>query len=82
MTLSWWMFLVAGVLLGIASAFFAMLSLSAGTAFATEYHVLSKRQRVMAKLLGLGAFAASAACGVAAVASLLWGLREAWLRFA
>jgi hypothetical protein len=82
MNIPWWAFLVAGVVLGGASAVCAMLSLSAGTAFATEYHVLSKRQRVMAKLLGLGALAASAASGLAAAAALLWGLRGLWLLFA
>lgn len=82
MTLSWWMFLIAGVVLGMASAFCAMLSLSAGTAFATEYHVLSKRQRVMAKLLGVFSLAAAFACGLAALASLLWGLRGLYLLFA
>jgi hypothetical protein len=82
MNIPWWAFLVAGVVLGGASAFCAMLSLSAGTAFATEYHVLSKRQRVMAKLLGLGALAASAARRQAAAAALLWGLRGLWLLFA
>ena len=82
MALSWWMFLVAGVVLGMASAFCAMLSLSAGTAFATEYHVLSKRQRVMAKLLGVFSLAAAFACGLAALASLFWGLRGLYLLFA
>jgi len=79
MTLAWWVFLLAGVLLGCGSAFCAMLSLSAGTAFATEYHVLSKRQRVMAKLLGVFSLAAAFACGLAALASLFWGLRGLWL---
>jgi hypothetical protein len=79
MNLPWWLFLLVGVVLGIGSAFCAMLSLSAGTAFATEYHVLSKRQRIMAKLLGVGSLAAAAACGLAAAASLLWGLRGLWL---
>jgi len=82
MTISWWMFLVAGVLLGMASAFCAMLSLSAGTAFATDYHTLSPRQRVMAKLLGVFSLLAALACGLAALASLFWGLRGLWLLFA
>ena len=82
MALSWWMFLVAGVVLGMASAFCAMLSLSAGTAFATEYHVLSRRQRVMAKLLGVFSLAAAFACGLAALASVFWGLRGLYLLFA
>jgi len=81
-TLSWWMFLIAGVLLGGASAFCAMLSLSAGTAFATDYHTLSPRQRVMAKLLGVSSLAAALTCGLAALASVFWGLRGLWLLFA
>ena len=79
MAVSWWMFVLAGLLLGGASAFCAMLSLSAGTAFATDYHVLSPRQRVMAKLLGVSALAAAFACGLAALASVFWGLRGLWL---
>ena len=82
MNLSWWVFVVAGVVLGFGSAFCAMLSLSAGTAYATEYHVLSKRQRVMARLLGVGSLAAAAALGLAAAACLLWGLRGLWLLLA
>ena len=82
MTISWWMFLVAGVLLGMASAFCAMLSLSAGTAFATDYHTLSPRQRVMAKLLGVFSLGAAFACGLAALASVFWGLRGLYLLFA
>ena len=82
MELSWWMFLIAAAVLGTGSAFFAMLSLSAGTAYATEYHVLSPRQRVMARLLGVGSLAAAVACGLAALASLFWGLRGLWLLFA
>ena len=82
MALSWWMFLLAAAVLGMGSAFCAMLSLSAGTAYATEYHVLSPRQRVMARLLGVGSLAAAVACSVAALASLFWGLRGLWLLFA
>jgi MFS family permease len=79
MVLSWWMFLLAAAVLGMGSAFCAMLSLSLGTAYATEYHVLSPRQRVMARLLGVGSLATAVACGVAALASLFWGLRGLWL---
>jgi hypothetical protein len=82
MVLSWWMFLLAAAVLGMGSAFCAMLSLSLGTAYATEYHVLSPRQRVMARLLGVGSLAAAVACGLAALASLFWGLRGLWLLFA
>ena len=82
MTPSWWMFLLAAGVLGMGSAFCAMLSLSAGTAYATEYHVLSPRQRVMARLLGVGSLVAAITSGLAALACLLWGLRGLWLLFA
>ena len=82
MVLSWWMFLIAAAVLGMGSAFCAMLSLSLGTAYATEYHVLSPRQRVMARLFGVGSLAAAVTCGLAALASLFWGLRGLWLLFA
>ena len=79
MAISWWMFLLAGFVLGAAGAFSAMLSLSAGTAYGTEYHNLTPRQRVMARMLGYGALATAVLCGFAAVALFAWGLRELWL---
>jgi hypothetical protein len=78
MTISWWMYLLAGIVLGMAGAFSAMLSLSAGTAYGTEYHNLSARQRVMARMLGVGALVTAVLCGFAAVALVGWGLRELW----
>ena len=77
--MSWWLFLLAGGLLGGASAFCAMLSLSAGTAYGTDYHTLSRRQRSMAKLLGFGSLAASLVCGLAGLALFAWGLRGLWM---
>jgi hypothetical protein len=76
--MSWWVFVLAGLLLGGASAFCAMLSLSAGTAYGTEYHTLSARQRSMARLLGVSALAASLLSGVAGLALFAWGLRVLW----
>ena len=78
-TVSWWMYLLAGVVLGGGSAFFAMLGLSAGTAYGTEYHTLTARQRTMARMLGVGSLAAALLCGAAALALLAAGLRAAWL---
>jgi hypothetical protein len=78
MAISWWMYLLAGTVLGVGSAFCAMLSLSAGTAYGTEYHVLSARQRVMARMLGVGALAASVLSGLCGLALLALGLRELW----
>ena len=78
MTISWWMLLLGGLVLGAASAFFAMLGLSAGTAYGTDYHTLTARQRAMARMLGVGSLAAALLCGGGGLALLAWGLREAW----
>ena len=80
MAISWWMYLLAGLVLGAASAFCAMLGLSAGTAYSTDYHTLSARQRTMAKLLGVGALAAAVLCGLVGLALCAWGLHALWLR--
>ena len=77
--IAWWMYVVAGLALGAASAFCAMLGLSAGTAYSTEYHTLSSRQRAMAKMLGLGSLVAAFGCGLAGLALTAWGLRALWL---
>ena len=73
--MSWWMWLLASALLGMASAFFAMLSLSAGTAYGTNYHTLSRPQRVMARVLYLGALLAAIVCGLAGLALAAWTAR-------
>ena len=73
-----WAWLLAAMFFGGASAFLAMLCLSAGTAYGTEYHVLSPRQRVMAKLLGLGSMVGAVICGLLAAACAFWTLRL-WL---
>jgi hypothetical protein len=79
MTISWWMYLFAAAVVGGGSAFFAMLGLSAGTAYGTEYHTLTSRQRVMARMLGVGSLAAALLCGAGALALLAAGLRALWL---
>jgi hypothetical protein len=66
--MSWWMWLIGAALLGMASAFFAMLSLSAGTAYGSNYHTLSRPQRVMARVLYLGSLVAAIVCGLAGMA--------------
>jgi hypothetical protein len=75
------MYLFAGLALGGASAFCAMLGLSAGTAYSTDYHTLTARQRVMAKMLGLGSLVAALGFGLLGLALAAWGLHELWLRF-
>ena len=64
MTITWWMWLIAGVLLAGMAVFLAFLSLSAGSAYGANYHSLSPRQRVMGRLLYLGSLIASLICGV------------------
>jgi hypothetical protein len=59
----------------MASAFFAMLSLSAGTAYGSNYHSLSQAQRVMARMLYLGALAAAIICGLAGLALAAWAAK-------
>ncbi|OGT59708.1 MAG: hypothetical protein A3E01_04400 [Gammaproteobacteria bacterium RIFCSPHIGHO2_12_FULL_63_22] len=58
----------------MASAMFAMLGLSAGTAYGTDYHVLSPRQRVMARVLGLGSMVAAVAFAMLALGLAAWTL--------
>lgn len=73
--MSWWVWLIAGLLLAMASAFCAMLSLSAGTAYGTNYHTLSPQQRVMARVLYLGALVAAIFCGLAGMALAAWSVK-------
>jgi hypothetical protein len=70
--MAWWMWLIATGLLAMASAFFAMLSLSAGTAYGSNYHTLSRAQRVMARATYLGALVAAILCGLAGLALAAW----------
>lgn len=70
--MTWWMWLIASALLAMASAFFAMLSVSAGTAYGSNYHTLSQAQRVMARTLYLGSLVAAIVCGLAGLALVAW----------
>jgi hypothetical protein len=63
----WWVWLCVAALLALAGAFFAMLSLSAGTAFGANYHSFSIRQRVMGKALYIGSMLAALVCAAGAV---------------
>lgn len=72
----WWVWGIAAVVAAMASATFAMLGLSAGTAYGTDYHVLSPRQRVMARMLGIGSMVAAVAFGMAALGLAAWTLRQ------
>lgn len=74
--MSWWVWLIAAALLGMASAFCATLSLSVGTAYGTDYHTLTARQRVMARVLAMGALLASIVCGLAGLALAAWAVKS------
>ena len=70
----WWAWGIGAIASGMASAMFAMLGLSAGTAYGTEYHVLSPRQRAMARILGLGSMVAAVAFAMLALGLAAWAL--------
>ncbi len=73
--LPWWLFALATLAAGLSAAGFAFLGLSAGTAYGSNYHVLSRAQRRMAKLLYLGSLVAALAFGLAALCLGAWTLR-------
>ncbi len=71
----WWLWLAGGLVSGLAAGAFAMVSLSASTAYGTEYHNMSPAQRRMARVLYLGSFAAGVLCGLLSLALFAWGVR-------
>ena len=73
--LTWWLWALVAAILAMASASFAFLALSAGTAFGTDYHALTPRQRTMARWLARGSLASALACG-------LLGFFALWRAFA
>lgn len=74
-----WASAVGTVVLGLAAAMLAMLGLSAGTAYGRDYHDLTPRQRVMAKLLAVGALVGAVAFAGLAMLLAMWTLRS-WLQ--
>ena len=75
MTVTWWMWLIAGALLAGMAVFLAFLSLSAGSAYGSNYHSLSPRQRVMGRLLYLGSLFASLVCGASGIIAVFLAAR-------
>lgn len=71
--MTWWLWALLAAVLGTASAGFAFLALSAGTAFGTNYHDLTPRQRTMARWLARGSLASSALSGLLGMACLWRG---------
>jgi hypothetical protein len=74
-----WASAIGALVLGMAAAMLAMLGLSAGTAYGRDYHDLTPRQRVMAKLLALGALLGAVAFAAVAMVLAIWTLRN-WLQ--
>lgn len=73
--MTWWMWLLLAIFLAGASGFSAMLSLSAGTAFGTDYHTMTPRQRVMQRLLYRLALLGALVLGLAGAVALVLSLR-------
>lgn len=73
--MTWWLWLIAAVLLAGMAAFLAFLSLSAGSAYGANYHSLTRRQRAMGRLLYLGSLTAALACAATAMIAALMTVR-------
>lgn len=73
--MTWWMWLLLAIFMAGASGFSAMLSLSAGTAFGTDYHTMSPRQRVMGRLLYRLALLGALVFGLAGALALVLAVR-------
>lgn len=72
--MTWWMWLLLAIFMGGASGFSAMLSLSAGTAFGTDYHAMSPQQRVMGRMLYRLALLGALLFGFGGAAALALGI--------
>jgi hypothetical protein len=73
-----WALAVGAVVLAFGAAVLAMVGLSAGTAYGRDYHELTPRQRVMAKLLGFGALLGAVLFAGGALVLAMWALKL-WL---
>lgn len=74
--LPWWVVAIGALACGMGAAAFALLCLSAGTAYGTDYHVLSQAQRRMARMLYLGSLLAALTMGLAALLLAAWTLHD------
>jgi hypothetical protein len=75
MTIAWWVWLIGGILLAGMSASLAFLSLSAGSAYGSNYHSLSPRQRVMGRVLYLGSLVFALVCAASGAIAVLLAAR-------
>jgi hypothetical protein len=72
--MSWWMWALLALAMAMAGGGFAFLGVAAGTAFGTDYHVLTPRQRAMARWLTRTAFLMAVLCGLVFTFSALRAL--------
>ena len=72
--MTWWLWALLAAVMAMAAAGFAFVALSAGTAFGTDYHTLTPRQRTMARWLTRASLLAALFCG-------LLGVLSAWRAF-
>ena len=71
-----WLWLALAVLAGGGSVFFAALCVSAGTAYGSHYHSLSRRQRWMGATLYRGSIVAALGSGALAALALALAVRQ------
>ena len=74
-----WLWLALSVLSGGGSVFFAALGVSAGTAYGSHYHSLSRRQKWMGATLYRGSLVAALGSGALAALALALALRQWFL---
>jgi len=70
-----WATATGTIVCALAAAMLAMVGLSAGTAYGTDYHDLTPRQRAMAKLLSLGALLLSLVFAGVALILAAWTIK-------
>jgi hypothetical protein len=73
-----WLWLVLAVLAGAGAVFFAALGVSAGTAYGSNFHSLSPRQKWMGATLYRGSLLAAIGSGAIAVLAVVLAVRH-WL---
>jgi hypothetical protein len=71
-----WIWLALGVLAGMAAVFFAVLGVSAGSAYGANYHSLSARQRWMGATLYRGSVALAFGSSALAALAIALALRQ------
>jgi hypothetical protein len=71
-----WLWLALAVVAGGGAVFFAALGVSAGTAYGSNYHSLSRRQKWMGATLYRGSIVAALGSGALAALALALAVRQ------